>query len=161
MRPEEVKGLGLVMIDAERQRRAMMEEQQPEPKSGSQLIKEWLLDKNIGFTFTLPDVHENTTATPGAASGFVHRLQEEGYVSKSGVPGSRYSTYTLLKDVSSLYVQGASAGGIQGRKVIRNPTTGDLAERLVEIASQLELIRSPLSSYTTAELLAEIGRRAS
>lgn len=144
-------------------------------RSTSSLLREYLLQAEDVGPHTAVELLKLITdwavankievaPTPGGVSGFMSKAQMAGAV----VPGrdKGYMTYTVVDKVAlrAMSTKGnPGVGGAEGREVHRRPRkpqdTASIQQRLLDLAAELELVRSPLGAYTTAELLAEIKLR--
>lgn len=133
-------------------------------RSASSTILEYLQGFDTLTTFTNKSVAEATGVTQGAASGFLASLHKRGAITvvsrDKGPSGRMFDTYRVV-DLSNVPVK----ENFHGRKSTlganrRGQTSAEhLAGLLLQIASELESLRSGLADYSTDELLKEIGRR--
>lgn len=141
-------------------------------KSGSSIIKSYLLDREEGFNFTVKELldhlkKDEIILTNGAISGFCFKLAKENILSTTK---DRNEFRYRLEDkqaLSNLYVREAASSGSQPgvpknhsrRKVPLTPQ--EISTRLMEFASEIEQMKvnPDLSSISTAALLKELMRR--
>ena len=135
-------------------------------KSSSSLIKDHLLTKEKGFTFTTKDIAQTLHLTNGSVSGFVNTLLKNQVVTAVNKVGN-LRTYMLndLKALAAVHVKSAPGhGSYPGRNYAKGkqapvPTAETITNQLLDIAAQLERIRPDLATIPTEELIAELQRR--
>lgn len=147
------------------------------PRSTSSILKEFLLTQPLGYTFTSLDLRSATgqELAEGAISGFLHRASACGAITAIA-KDKKVIKYTLSNEalLQELVVhtspgpggqRGAQHGAHRMRQLAPTPKAiqeqiVDLADALVAIGAKLELMRQPLESYSTEELIKELGKRA-
>lgn len=127
-----------------------------------------------GFTGSLQEwlsriqVDGHTDVTIGGMSGHIHRLSVGEVMSVSKRAGYKGNIYTLTGDPGSILThstagQGSPAGGTKNRTWKRGytilRTKEAIRDRLLELAVDLEQMTSPLSTFSTEQLLAELVKR--
>lgn len=142
--------------------------------SGSSIIKDFLMSKDIGYCYCAEDMQKSlsdqghTWITTGMVNGFSTRLIDEGFASGKKMAKSGHNRkilfYTIDHDISSIKVNAESTvGGAIGRQIARRNrkyfTKQTIIERLNELAAEIEKIETPLSSFSTEALLAELLKR--
>jgi hypothetical protein len=141
-------------------------------RSISSCVKEFLEGQVKGYTFDVNSLQVKLEAderfmgvgfTQGAVSGFCSRLVDNEILSY--VDDADIRRYTLVGDISSIRVKNTSTpGGTLGKqdgahRTRRRPTVASLAERLFEIAADIEKLQPSLSIVSTKDLLDELQRR--
>lgn len=138
-------------------------------QSSSSLVKEFLLQAEIPFTFTPSEVCAALAAkgvSKGGVGGFLSRLAKRDIILVIGRRDDEF-VYTLpahdqLREVRVNAVAGLGSqpgradGPHKTRKLI---TRESVASQLLEIAAQLEQIRPSLEDFSTEELLTELMKR--
>lgn len=121
-----------------------------------------------GRVWTVPGLAAELTLngkqiSRGAVSGLVNRLLKEGRVQvverKKGRNGKTVSGYRVVELDGTQVREMGGPGGIRGRTHRGKRTTEQLAELLLQLASELSSMRTPLELYETKELLKELQRR--
>lgn len=141
-------------------------------KSVSSCCKTFLSEQQLGYTFTTDSFTDAMIATgrwpdvqftQGAVSGFCSRAIDIACLTYSDEGQVRHFVYT--SDISIIRVKnapgiGSSPGKSGGeRHTRRRPTVASLAERLFEIAADIERLQPALPSVSTKDLLEELQRR--
>lgn len=125
-------------------------------------VKAWLETKPVGTTFTSVEIAEALALSHGAVTGYLARAQRFGSVAVAD-RSHRPWTWALVDPAKLHESTRRSAGGAEGRRIRRTPAPPSfelIQDRLLELAEELDSVRTPLAVYTIEELLAEIATRA-
>lgn len=137
--------------------------------STSSILVEYLRQQKIGFSFTAKSMYDllhpdNPSVTVGGIGGWSSK-NANGVTLEASRTG-REQTYTLLDNkMTDIVVRTSTTnGGIAGRQshhTVRpkTATVESVREKLLDLACQLETAQTPLSAFSTDELLAELTRR--
>lgn len=146
-------------------------------KSSSSIIKEWFLTNTFedGMPkMTSKELAISTGTTDGSASGFMDRAGKAGIAEKVGRKQGQIVWMIDIQKMPEMRVKNKpSHGSIKGRKSSAGrgpsaylpdentpkPPEYDPVTVLMECAAYLERARSPLSAYTTEELIDELHSR--
>lgn len=138
--------------------------------STSSLTREFLMTNPGSFTANqaydaIRVKYPDEAPSSGGVSGFLSRAAKAGALSVANVDGLYTYAVTDKKKLAAITVrEGQYAGGTEGRRINRKaariPSTASIQSRLLDLAAELELARTPLAQFSTEELLAELGRRA-
>ena len=139
-------------------------------RSTSSMLKELLLADGKAAPRTGDELYEalreaypGEAPTRGGVSGFMAKAQAAGAVTATNVGGIYHYTMTDKKALGAMAVrEGRGPGSKAGRSrtyTPKLPSLQSVQERLLELAAELESARTPLSAYSSEELLAELTRR--
>lgn len=146
-------------------------------RSTSSLVRDFLMAQEVGYTFTSKDLWAALKAaapssdiarqiSEGGVYGVVSKLLRFGYLTASRTDGRREWTYTMVKSPAAYATRltagpGSSPGRGDGphRRHTVAPTRQSLADRLFEIAADIEKLAPALDAVSTEDLLAELMRR--
>lgn len=152
-------------------------EVESKPSTSSKVL-EWLLERDEFQTaFTSQQVFDSlalhdSTVTVGGVYGYLSKAHAMGALTAHKI--SRQFWYTIVPDKMEALAKftrtksslGSPAGRTINRSVSRlHVPKGNIRDiirdQLIEIAAQVESIRTPLSSYSTLELIKELAYRES
>lgn len=143
------------------------------PRSTSSIVKEALLNGPEQKVFTAKELFEELrvsgeSVSAGGVSGFCSKIAQKGVLEiiatrgKENVFGNLNKGLLRKQIVKSVPGPGGQIGRQDGphRKPRRVVTRESIRERLLELAVELESMKSNLEEFSSAELLAELTRRA-
>jgi len=135
-------------------------------KANTEIILAHLKGLPAGATFTAAGIAlalEAVGVTRGSVSGFLSRLLREHRIEiverKRGAAGKMTHSF-VVKDLSAMETKGGNfPGGARGRTASGRTSTEKIADLLLQIASEITELRTPLEHYETRELMKELARR--
>lgn len=133
-------------------------------KTSSSIVLDYLKTLDAEDTFTTKSIHDNLPElSHGSISGFISKLHKESAITvvsrNKSTSGKHLDSYRVV-DISSVLVR---ENMTRTRNVVGNrsgqTTLAHLAGLLLQIASEIENMRSPISDFTTEEIIKELSKR--
>lgn len=144
-------------------------------RSTSSIVQEYLLgDFELQSPFTTEELYNIMTVkysddptvhiSLGGVSGFLAKARQQNALSAVNQDGFYHFAVTDKKALKAMRIREGSTGGSQqGRSINRMskhlPSIPSIQARLLDLAAELELARTPLSTFSSEELLAELTKR--